>query len=78
LSLWGWFLPGGGLLAFAHPVGVTSLLQTLFIYWELAGLIPKIPKKFGNETFQIPNAERSFITGHGGTDVKVGVIIFSR
>ncbi len=65
----------GGLLAFAHPVGATSLLQTLFLYWELTGAIPK---KFGNKTLQVSNAEKALITGHGGTGCQGGVIIFSR
>lgn len=65
----------GGLTAFAHPVGATSLLQTLFLYWQLAGLIPK---KFGDSALQLPNPRKALITGHGGTGCQGGVIIYSK
>lgn len=65
----------GGLTAFAHPVGATSLLQTLFLYWELAGMIEE---KFGDPTLQVSGAEKALLTGHGGTGCQGGVIIFSR
>jgi len=65
----------GGLTAFAHPVGATSLLQTLFLYWELGGMIPE---KFGDRTLQVSGAEKALITGHGGTGCQGGVVIYSR
>ena len=65
----------GGLTAFAHPVGATSLLQSLFLYWELNEMIPK---KFGDPKLQVSGAERALITGHGGTGCQGGVIIYSR
>lgn len=65
----------GALTAFAHPVGATSLMQSLFLYWELAGMIPK---KFKDKTLQISGAEKALTTGHGGTGCQGGVIVYSR
>lgn len=65
----------GGLTAFCHPVGATSLIQTLFLYWELT---EKIEEKFGNSELQIKNARTALTTGHGGTGCQGGVIIYRR
>lgn len=51
------------------------MLQTLFLYWELAGMIEE---KFGDPTLQVSGAEKALLTGHGGTGCQGGVIIFSR
>ena len=69
------FQVSGGLTAFGHPVGATSLLQTLFLYWELSG---RIAGKCHDKTLQIPDAEKALITGHGGTGCQAGVIVYSR
>jgi acetyl-CoA C-acetyltransferase len=65
----------GGLTAFAHPVGATSLYQALFCFWQLAG---RIPEKFGDPTLQLSNPRRALMTGHGGTGCQGGVIIYSK
>jgi acetyl-CoA C-acetyltransferase len=65
----------GGLTAFGHPVGATSLLQTLFLYWQLSG---QIQAKCHDSILQVPDAEKALITGHGGTGCQAGVIVYSR
>jgi acetyl-CoA C-acetyltransferase len=65
----------GGLTAFTHPVGATSLFQTLFLHWQLAGLIKR---KLGDATLQVKNAKKAITTGHGGTGCQGGVIVYSR
>jgi acetyl-CoA C-acetyltransferase len=65
----------GGLTSFAHPVGATSLMQSLFLYWQLSN---RIQEKLGDNTLQAPDAERALTTGHGGTGCQGGVIVYSR
>jgi acetyl-CoA C-acetyltransferase len=67
--------PSGGLTAFCHPVGATSLMQSLFLYWQLSG---QIPARMGNKKLQVEGAEKALTTGHGGTGCQGGVIVYSR
>jgi acetyl-CoA C-acetyltransferase len=65
----------GGLTAFCHPVGATSLMQSLFLYWQLSG---QIPARMGNKKLHVEGAEKALTTGHGGTGCQGGVIVYSR
>ncbi|PIV67830.1 MAG: hypothetical protein COS08_08175 [Euryarchaeota archaeon CG01_land_8_20_14_3_00_38_12] len=63
----------GGLTSQGHPVGATSLYQTLFLYYELAG---KMKEKYGPDALQVQDAKKALLTGHGGTGCQGGVILF--
>jgi len=65
----------GGLTAQGHPVGATSLYQTIFLYYQLAG---KMKKKYGPDALQVKGARKGLLTGHGGTACQGGVIVFER
>jgi len=65
----------GGLYGQGHPVGATSIGQTIVAYWELT---EQIPEKWGTKKPQISGARRALVHGHGGTGCQAGVIILER
>ena len=65
----------GGLLACGHPVGATGLMQAVTMLWQLQGTIPK---HFGNDKLQVPDARRGLIHSHAGTGAYVSVTILEK
>jgi acetyl-CoA C-acetyltransferase len=56
--------PSGGLLACAHPISATGLMQTVFALWQLQG---RIAERFGDAALQVSGARRAAVHSHGGT-----------
>ena len=67
--------PSGGLLACAHPIGATGLMQAVFALWQLQGVTGA---RFGNDALQIPDAKRGAVHSHAGTGTYVTVTILER
>ena len=67
--------PSGGLLACGHPVGATGLMQAVFAFWQLQGIIKK---RLGNGKLQVKKPKRGLIHSHAGTGTYITVTILER
>lgn len=65
----------GGLLACGHAIGATGLMQAVFAFWQLQGVIEK---QLGSKQLQIQGAKRGLIHSHAGTGTYIAVSILER